>query len=102
MKYHGILLQLPLPIFLRDQEGYFLDLIEPQKDVDCLTTFNKKQMEKYGDQAYFLPCTVKGVMEMLNEKNINLDGKRVLIVGKGRLTGLPLKSILECKEKNCN
>lgn len=95
----AILLQLPLPSKL-DRE-YFLSLISPKKDVDCLTTINQAKIYKNIDTNLF-PCTPLGVMKLINFAinnkkvvgKLDLSGKEVLIIGRSFLVGKPLSLML--------
>lgn len=87
---NGILLQLPLPKHLDERRS--LDCIDPNKDVDGLTTASAGKL--YIGQAHFIPCTPLGVMSFFDEVNYDLSGKNVLIVGRSNLVGLPLMKLL--------
>ena len=86
----GILVQLPLPREI--DEKRVIDSIDPVKDVDGLTTFNIGKLFS-GDKG-IVPCTVLGILEILSNININLEGANVVIVGRSRLVGLPLAGLL--------
>ena len=90
----GIIIQLPLPKqFLADD---FLNLIPEEKDVDILS---EKSLGKfYQGKLKILPPIVKGILSLLKNYKIKLKGKNVVIVGTGRLIGLPLNLQL-LKEK---
>ena len=90
----GIVIQLPLPKqFLADD---FLNLIPEKKDVDVLS---EKSLGKfYQGKLKILPPTVKGILSLLKNYKIKLKGKNIVIVGTGKLVGLPL-SLQLLKEK---
>ncbi len=90
----GIIIQLPLPKqFLADD---FLNLIPEEKDVDILS---EKSLGKfYQGKLKILPPIVKGILSLLKNYKIKLKGKNVVIIGAGRLIGLPLNLQL-LKEK---
>jgi len=90
----GIIIQLPLPKqFLADD---FLNLIPEEKDVDILS---EKSLGKfYQGKLKILPPIVKGILSLLKNYKIKLKGKNVVIIGTGRLIGLPLNLQL-LKEK---
>ncbi len=87
---HGILVQLPLPQHLDENE--IIDAISPTKDVDGFHPINVGKMV-IGQDA-LMPCTPSGVMEMLKENGISLSGKHVVIVGRSNIVGKPLGQML--------
>ncbi|MBI2577322.1 MAG: bifunctional 5,10-methylenetetrahydrofolate dehydrogenase/5,10-methenyltetrahydrofolate cyclohydrolase [Candidatus Wildermuthbacteria bacterium] len=82
----GMIIQLPLPSHLPMQE--ILDLIPPSRDIDVLSS------EAFGrfvlGNSSILPPTVAAVQSLLETYSIEVRGKHVVIVGAGRLVGLPL------------
>ncbi len=86
----GILLQLPLPEHL---DGPSLTgLIPPEKDVDGLTPVNVGLLSL--GQAGLRPCTPAGVMEMLHDVGVELEGSEAVIVGRSNLFGKPMAQML--------
>ncbi|MEA2330825.1 MAG: methylenetetrahydrofolate dehydrogenase / methenyltetrahydrofolate cyclohydrolase [Thermoleophilaceae bacterium] len=90
-RVHGILLQLPLPGHL-DQDQ-FISLIDPGKDVDGLTSANAGLLMQDNEDA-MVPCTPAGVMELLRESNTELEGARAVVIGRSILVGKPLVQLL--------
>ena len=90
-RVHGILLQLPLPDGL-DQDR-FISLIDPAKDVDGLTSANAGLLMQDREEA-MVPCTPAGVMELLGEAGVELEGARAVVVGRSILVGKPLLQLL--------
>jgi methylenetetrahydrofolate dehydrogenase (NADP+)/methenyltetrahydrofolate cyclohydrolase len=90
-RVHGILLQLPLPGHLDQDE--FIPLIDPAKDVDGLTAANAGLLMQ-GRQEAMVPCTPAGVMELLREAGAGLEGARAVVVGRSILVGKPLAQLL--------
>jgi|SRR6476659_2833439 len=90
-RVHGILLQLPLPDHL-DQDR-LIALIDPAKDVDGLTPLNAGLLAQDRPEA-IVPCTPSGVMELLREANVELEGARAVLVGRSILVGKPLAALL--------
>ena len=86
----GILVQLPLPGHLDEEE--VLNAIHPDKDVDCFHPFNVGRLV-IGDPV-FLPCTPAGVMEMLKEYGIEVEGKRCVVLGRSNIVGKPMGALL--------
>ncbi|MFI5028992.1 MAG: bifunctional methylenetetrahydrofolate dehydrogenase/methenyltetrahydrofolate cyclohydrolase FolD [Solirubrobacterales bacterium] len=90
-RVHGILLQLPLPDHL-DQDP-LISLIDPAKDVDGLTPVNAGLLTQGGGDA-IAPCTPAGVMELLREAEVDLEGARAVVLGRSILVGKPLAALL--------
>ena len=87
---HGILLQLPLPGHLDQDE--LISLIDPRKDVDGLTPVNAGLLMQSRDGL--VPCTPAGVMELLAEAGVELSGARAVVLGRSILVGKPLAQLL--------
>lgn len=86
----GILVQLPLPKTL---EGFDpSDYILPEKDVDGLTAQNMGLMIK--DKAFAEPCTPKGVVELLKQNGVSLEGKKAVVLGRSQIVGWPMAWML--------
>jgi len=79
---HGIIVQLPLSD--PSQTDEIVNMVAPQKDVDAL-----------GKNAKFEPATPMAILWLLNGYNIELRGKRILLIGRGKLVGEPLEKILK-------
>src|SRR5687768_2012628 len=90
-RVHGILLQLPLPGHLDQDE--FISLIDPAKDVDGLTAANAGLLLQGREEA-MVPCTPAGVMELLGEAAVELEGARTVVLGRSILVGKPLAQLL--------
>ena len=84
---NAILVQLPLPEHINKQR--VINSISPQKDVDCFTLENYGKLATGLEPAVY-PCTPKGILLLLDEYGINLDGKRVVVVGRSNLVGKPM------------
>ena len=89
-KIHGILLQLPLPKGLNEKA--LLELIAPEKDVDCFHPMNVGNL--FLGIPRFLPCTPAGVMEMLKYEKVDLKGKKAVVVGRSNIVGKPMAMML--------
>lgn len=81
----GIIVQLPLPKSL-DKEKV-IALIQPEKDVDGLTDENQTLLSE--GRPRFVPATARGVLSLLDFYQIPLSGKKVAVLGRSRLVGLP-------------
>ena len=90
----GILVQLPLPRGFDEKK--VIGHISPSKDVDAFSYVNVGRIT-VGD-ADFVPCTPAGVMELLAYYNIELEGKRAVVVGRSNIVGKPQALLL--LEKN--
>jgi methylenetetrahydrofolate dehydrogenase (NADP+)/methenyltetrahydrofolate cyclohydrolase len=90
-RVHGILLQLPLPGHLDQDE--FISLIDPSKDVDGLTATNAGLLMQGREEA-LVPATPQGVMELLAEVGAELEGARAVVLGRSILVGKPLAQLL--------
>ena len=90
-KVDGILLQLPLPDALDQDE--FISLIDPAKDVDGLTTANAGLL-MHGREEAMVPCTPAGVMRLLEEAGVELSGARAVVLGRSILVGKPMAQLL--------
>lgn len=95
---HGILIQLPLPFQIK--ESTILNAVRPEKDVDGFHAVNRGKL-LIGEDT-FIPCTPAGVQEMLVRSNIQISGKHVVIVGRSKIVGLPLATMLVQKHKHAN
>lgn len=89
----GIIVQLPLPKHLN--ESRIINKVKGSKDVDGFTFYNAGRLFK--GKPYFEPCTPKGILRMLEEYNIELAGKKAVVVGRSNLVGLPLSRMLTGK-----
>jgi methylenetetrahydrofolate dehydrogenase (NADP+)/methenyltetrahydrofolate cyclohydrolase len=94
---HGILVQSPLPDDL-DELG-LTDMIDPNKDVDGFHPVNLGRLVQ-GRMDGHLPCTPAGVMRMLEWANVDLNGKRAVVIGRSRIVGMPLSFMLAAKGSN--
>lgn len=92
---NGILIQLPLPNHL--SQNIFLEKIDPIKDVDGFTPYCLGRL--LTDNPLFIPCTPKGVIRMLDDYGIDLEGKNVVIIGRSIIVGKPL-SLLFLKKNS--
>ncbi|MBE0514342.1 bifunctional methylenetetrahydrofolate dehydrogenase/methenyltetrahydrofolate cyclohydrolase FolD [Sulfurimonas sp.] len=86
----GILIQLPLPPQIDTTK--ILELVEPSKDVDGFHPYNVGRLSTGLDG--FVPCTPLGVMELLNEYDIDVKGKNCVVVGASNIVGKPMASLL--------
>ncbi len=97
-KIHGILVQLPLPKHINEQN--ILYAVSPEKDVDGFHPVNVGKL-MIGDPD-FIPCTPHGVQQMLIRSGYDPAGKHVVIVGRSNIVGKPLANIMLQKKKGAN
>lgn len=89
-KVDGILCQLPLPSHIDEQA--VINSIDPKKDVDAFHPENVGHI-MIGDYT-FLPCTPAGIMEMLRFYNIDVKGKKCVVIGRSNIVGKPMAMLL--------
>ena len=90
----GILVQLPLPKQL--DTNRIINAINPLKDVDGLTDINNGML--FHGKGALYSCTPYGIMELLDRYNIELSGKRVVIIGRSNLVGKPMAMMMLNKD----
>ena len=88
---HGILIQSPLPSHM-DEES-LTDLINPSKDVDGFHPENLGRIVQ-GRLDGMIPCTPAGVMEMLRWANVEMTGKKAVVIGRSFNVGMPQALLL--------
>lgn len=87
----AILVQLPLPVHINKLD--ILSAISPKKDVDGFTPYNSGLLFS-GAKPYAYPATPRGILRLLDEYNIELDGKHVVVVGRSNIVGKPLAQMM--------
>jgi len=88
---HGILLFRPLPKHLDEKK--IIELVDPRKDVDCMCLTNVAHTFSQSGLGHE-PCTPKAVMEMIDYYNIDLTGKKVVVVGRSMVVGKPMAMMM--------
>lgn len=89
-KVHGIMLQLPLP--KNFNEKYIISKIDYKKDVDGLTDINIGKF--YSGEKSFIPCTPKGIVELIKSTGEEIAGKNAVIIGRSNIVGKPVAQLL--------
>lgn len=84
---HGIIVQLPLTD--PSQTDKIVNLVNPSKDVDAL-----------GQKSQFTPATPMAILWLLSGYNVELQGRKILLIGKGKLVGEPLEKILKASGRD--
>jgi methylenetetrahydrofolate dehydrogenase (NADP+)/methenyltetrahydrofolate cyclohydrolase len=97
-KIDAYLIQLPLPAGL-DEERALL-AVDPDKDVDGLHPVNLGRLVMGAPGP--LPCTPAGIVELLAEYDVPVEGRHVVIIGRGLTIGRPLALLLSLKRPGCN
>lgn len=86
----GILVQLPLPDHI--SEDKVIAAISKDKDVDGFHPLNVAAL--WMKQPCTVPCTPEGVIRMLEEANVDIKGKRAVVIGRSQIVGLPVSKLL--------
>lgn len=87
----AILVQLPLPEHISKEN--VMNAILPEKDVDGFTPYNFGKLFS-GEVPTVYPCTPKGILLLLDEYGINIEGEHVVIVGRSNIVGRPLSQMI--------
>lgn len=87
---HGIIVQVPLPKYINEDK--IAKSIALHKDVDC---FNPENLGKlFRGEKCLEPCTPKGIMRLLNECNVEISGKKAVVIGRSNIVGKPTAILL--------
>lgn len=97
-RFHGILVQLPLPKHINPQSC--LLALDPNKDVDGLHPMNVGRL--VSGTPLFVPCTPAGIQQMLLRSGFNPDGKHMVICGRSAIVGKPLAILMTQKYPGAN
>jgi methylenetetrahydrofolate dehydrogenase (NADP+)/methenyltetrahydrofolate cyclohydrolase len=97
-RFHGILVQLPLPKHMDEKKLTYTIL--PEKDVDAFHPVNVGKL--LIGEPDFLPCTPHGVMQLLTRSGNDPSGKYLVIVGRSNIVGKPLMAMMVQKAKGAN
>ncbi len=92
----GYIVQLPLPNEINTQ--YILEAIDPNKDADGLHPINLGRL--VAGYSAPLPCTPRGIVELINHYKISVAGAEVVVIGRGLTVGRPLGLLLNRKQEN--
>ena len=89
----GILVQLPLPRQI--SEPKVIEAIAQEKDVDGFHPLNTAAMwQKRPNCSYTIPCTPKGIIKLLDEAKVPIEGKKAVVIGRSQIVGLPVSKLL--------
>ena len=89
---NGILVQLPLPDHIDDEE--VLGAVDLEKDVDGFHPINIGRLSMKRRDPLFVPCTPKGCIELLDRSGIDIEGKKAVVLGRSNIVGLPVAMLL--------
>ena len=89
---HGILVQLPLPKHLNEEQ--VLSTIGLDKDVDGFHPVNIGRLTMKGREPMFVPCTPSGCIELLDRYGVGIEGQEAVILGRSNIVGLPVSMLL--------
>jgi len=89
---HGILVQLPLPGHIDEEE--ILSAVSLEKDVDGFHPINIGRLSMKRRDPLFVPCTPRGCIELLDRTGIKIEGKRAVVLGRSNIVGLPVAMLL--------
>ena len=95
---HSILVQLPMPAGINEEQ--ILLRINPDKDVDGLHPVNLGRLVMGAPGP--LPCTPAGIVELLMAHKVPVEGKHVVVIGRGLTIGRPLSLLLAMRRPGCN
>ncbi len=87
---HAVLVQIPIPKPFEYRS--VLELLDPRKDVDGLTYDSMGRL--WSGHKSVAPCTPRGVMEILKYYDINVAGKKAVVVGRSNIVGKPMAQLL--------
>lgn len=90
---HGVLVQLPLPSHISEER--VLAAISLEKDVDGFHPLNVGRLHMRGRAPLFVPCTPKGVIELLVRSGVAVAGARAVVVGRSNIVGAPAAALLQ-------
>lgn len=88
----GILVQLPLPKHIREEE--IIGAIDISKDVDGLHPLNIGLLAMRGRTPLFVPCTPRGCLELIDRVGLDLKGKHAVVLGRSNIVGIPMSLLL--------
>ncbi len=97
-RYHGILVQMPLPKQI--DPDIIIDAISPEKDVDGLHPISTGRL--VAGKTGFIPCTPFGILKLLEHYGIDTDGKNAVVIGRSILVGKPIANLLYQKNETGN
>ena len=95
-KFHGVLVQMPLPKHINSQN--IINSIDPNKDVDGFHPENVGWLSI--GRPRFIPCTPKGIMRIFKHYSIDLSGKDIVVIGRSNIVGRPISILVSSNDAN--
>ncbi len=90
----GYIVQLPLPQILQENEPLLFREIDPYKDIDGFTAYNLGKMFLSSDFEHLPPATPAGIITLLEQNGVDIEGKCAVVVGASNIVGKPLGTML--------
>ncbi|GKE40518.1 bifunctional protein FolD 1, mitochondrial-like protein isoform X1, partial [Tanacetum coccineum] len=90
---HGILVQLPLPSHMNEEK--IINAVNVEKDVDGFHPINMGNLAMTGRSPLFIPCASRGCIEVLHRYGVEIIGKKAVVIGRSKITGLSTSLLLE-------
>ncbi|KAJ9541192.1 hypothetical protein OSB04_027698 [Centaurea solstitialis] len=90
---HGILVQLPLPDHLSEEK--IINAVNVEKDVDGFHPVNMGNLAMTKREPLFIPCASRGCIEVLHRCNVEIVGKKAVVIGRSKIGGLPTSLLLQ-------
>lgn len=95
---HGIIIQLPFDSEESIDSDAITNTVSPLKDVDGLNIVNAGKLGHGQTRDVFIPCTPKGCLELIKKTNIEISGKNAVVIGRSKLVGSPMASLLKMND----
>ena len=91
---HGVLMFRPLPKHLKADQDEICNVLDPAKDVDCMTDLSNAGVFEGRKDLGFPPCTPQACMEILDYYGIDCKGKKAVVIGRSLVVGKPAAMML--------
>ncbi|XDT41840.1 Formate--tetrahydrofolate ligase [Nakaseomyces glabratus] len=90
---HGVIVQLPLPAHINEDK--ITSAVVAEKDVDGFGPINIGELNKKNGKPFFLPCTPKGIIELLKQAGVQIAGSKSVVIGRSDIVGSPVAELLK-------
>ncbi|XP_030070636.1 C-1-tetrahydrofolate synthase, cytoplasmic [Microcaecilia unicolor] len=91
---HGLIVQLPLDSDNPISTEKVTNAVAPEKDVDGLTSINAGKLARGDLGDCFIPCTPKGCLELIRQTEVQIPGKKAVVIGRSKIVGAPMHDLL--------